>query len=70
MAAEIHIGDRVQAGFKNGEGLTTAKFVGTVTDFDYGETVQGDESASRAPKAQVQCDGFLAWVDLSVLKPA
>ncbi len=51
---EFKVGDRVVAEFKNGEGKTTSRHVGAITELS--ET-----------QARVQCAGYLAWIDRDML---
>ena len=53
------IGDKVKVEFANVGGTTS----GAVT------RLSGPIVATTPTQAQVQCDGYLAWVDQSALKP-
>ncbi len=51
---EFKVGDQVSAEFKNGEGKTTSRHVGPIV-------------ALTPTQAQVQCAGYLAWIDRDML---
>ncbi len=51
---EFKVGDYVSVEFKNGEGKTTSRLAGPIVDL-------------TDTQAQVQCDGYLAWIDRAML---
>ncbi len=68
MPVEFKVGDGVMAEFSNPAGLTSGHVTRHAGPIVALSDPEADKRASRPSQAQVKCPGYLAWVDLDLLR--